>query len=66
VNNTGLGTAYNAGLHILVYDGNETLLMNVTSSFASDAVFATDNQIENYLSTNYGTTSPNNTVFNTI
>ena len=47
VNNTGQGTAYNAGLHVIAYAADGTLEINITVPMVDGGTFATDNQIAN-------------------
>jgi cell division protein FtsL len=53
VNNTGQGTAYNAGLDVVAYDADGALLLNMTVPLDNGAVFGTDTQINSYLTDNY-------------
>lgn len=56
VTNTGIGIAYNAGLHVVAYD-NGVLEVNMTVPLANGATFGTDNAtIASALST-YGSVS---------
>ncbi|MGD0070558.1 MAG: hypothetical protein ABSB71_03245 [Candidatus Bathyarchaeia archaeon] len=55
VNNTGRGTAYNAGLHVVGYDANSTLLVNMTVPFMG--AYGTDAQIDSYFSSNFSGSS---------
>jgi hypothetical protein len=51
VRNTGRGIAYNAGLHVLAYDNNRVLKINMTVPLAGGkAAFGTDSEIVQYLS----------------
>jgi hypothetical protein len=50
VNNTGRGIAYNSGLHVLAYDNNGVLKINMTVPLAGGkAAFGTDSEIIDYL-----------------
>jgi outer membrane murein-binding lipoprotein Lpp len=53
VNNTGLGTAYNAGLHIVAYD-DDILVVNMTVPLLSRASFGTDAGTIAYALKHYG------------
>ena len=47
VDNTGVGTAYNAGLYVVAYAGDGTIEINMTIPLLDGGTFATDNQIAN-------------------
>lgn len=51
VNNTGYGTAYNTGLHVVAYDAdsNSTLDINLTVPLADGASLGTNSEIDTYL-----------------
>lgn len=57
VTNTGKGTAFNAGLKVVAYSNNGTLEINMTVPLADYANFGTDNATENFVSSNYGSSS---------
>ena len=61
VNNTGEGTAYNAGLRVVAYYADGTLGVNMTVPL-SGGIFGTDAATQSYVSTNYGSSS--DTTFN--
>lgn len=46
VNNTGAGTAYHAGLRVVAYADNGTILVNMTVPLAFMALFGTDTQTQ--------------------
>ncbi len=53
VNNTGEGTAYNAGLDIVAYNGTGTLEINMTVPF-SGGIFGADNATNDFILKTYG------------
>ena len=60
VTNTGVGTAYNAGLHVVAYDATGTLEINMTVPLGYDqyGAFGTDAAIDSWiLSSPYGLSS---------
>lgn len=61
VNNTGLGTAYNAGLHVIAFSTNGTLEVNITVPFNTEnfslGVFGTDNATNTFILSKYGSSS---------
>ena len=66
VTNTGAGTAYNAGLHVVAYNSTGTLEINMTVPLVSSgnwsswgATFGTDVATDNFISSAFG--SPNST-----
>jgi hypothetical protein len=56
VNNTGKGTAYNAGLLVAAYDVNGTLEVNMTIPFGG--IFGSDNVTNDFVLKNYGSYNP--------
>jgi len=56
VNNTGKGTAYNAGLLVVAYNATGTLEVNMTVPW-SGGIFGTDNATNTYVLKNYGASS---------
>jgi uncharacterized protein YxeA len=49
VTNTGKGTAYNAGLHVVAYSANGTLEINMTVPLVEGASFGSDKATDAYL-----------------
>ena len=56
VNNTGKGTAYNAGLLVVAYNATGTLEVNMTVPW-SGGIFGTDNATNTFVLKNYGSSS---------
>lgn len=56
VNNTGEGTAYNAGLHVVACDATGQLQINMTVPFGG--IFGTDNSTDAFVLQNYGSYNP--------
>jgi hypothetical protein len=56
VTNTGEGTAYNAGLHVVAYGANGTLEINMTVPL-SGGNFGTDNVTDAFVSSTCGNSS---------
>ncbi len=57
VNNTGEGTAYNAGLHVVAYNAAGTLEINMTFPL-SGGIFGTDNATNAFVLKTYGSYNP--------
>jgi hypothetical protein len=57
VTNTGEGTAYNSGLHVVAYDANGELKINMTVPLVNGASFGTDAGTDAYVSSSYGSSS---------
>jgi hypothetical protein len=57
VNNTGKGTAYNAGLHVLAYGANGELEINKTIPLINGATYGTDVETNAYVYSSYGNSS---------
>ena len=57
VNNTGEGTAYNAGLLVVAYDHGGTLEVNMTVPLSNGRVYGTDAFTDNYVAATFGSSS---------
>jgi hypothetical protein len=55
--NTGNGTAYNAGLHVVAHNVTGTLEINMTVPL-SGGIYGTDNATNAFILKNYGSNSP--------
>jgi hypothetical protein len=56
VNNTGQGTAFHAGLNVVAYSANGTLLVNMTVPLGFMALFGTDSATSDYAQDFYSST----------
>jgi hypothetical protein len=54
VTNTGNGTAFKAGLHVIAYDTNNKGTRDIDLTLALGGTFGTDNRTNNYITSSYG------------
>lgn len=61
INNTGQGTAYNAGLNVIAFSANGIVEVNMTvplsSEYFQNGIFGTDNATNTFISSKYGSSS---------